>query len=160
MKPKMRLLATLLVLTVMAGIAAPLPAASAEPASTGQTIYLPLYSHVYFGDREREFNLTATTYIRNTDRRSLITVTSADYYSNKGKRLKGFIDEPIQIAPFSSVNFTVKESDTTGGSGGSVIVRWKSGQKITPPIVEAVMIGAASTQGISFVCQGKVIEEE
>jgi hypothetical protein len=160
MNHRRRLLSAVIILAGLAALAAPLPAASADPASKGQTIYLPLYSHVYYGDREREFNLTATAYVRNMDRRTAITVTTAEYYSNKGKRLKSLIEKPIRVAPFASVNWTIKESDTTGGSGASVMVRWVSDQAVTPPLVEAVMIGAASTQGISFVCQGRVIEGE
>jgi hypothetical protein len=29
-----------------------------------------------------------------------------------------------------------------------------------PPVVEAVMIGTVSTQGISFLSQGRVVEEK
>jgi hypothetical protein len=133
---------------------------SAETFSKGQTLYLPLYSHVYFGDREREFNLAATAYVRNTDLERAITLLAADYYSNQGQHLKSFVEKPVKIEPLASVNFIVKESDTTGGSGATVVVRWTSTQPVNPPVVEAVMIGTASTQGISFVCQGRVITEE
>jgi hypothetical protein len=32
-----------------------------------QTVYIPIYSHVYIGDQERPFYLTATLSIRNID---------------------------------------------------------------------------------------------
>ncbi|MBU2627056.1 MAG: DUF3124 domain-containing protein, partial [Proteobacteria bacterium] len=35
--------------------------------SYGQTIYVPAYSHIYIGDRERPFLLTVTLSIRNID---------------------------------------------------------------------------------------------
>ena len=40
--------------------------------SKGQTIYVPAYSHIYSGDRERPFLLTVTVSIRNTDLKQLI----------------------------------------------------------------------------------------
>jgi len=149
----------LMVLAIVASLTAAVPAGAQVALSTGQTVYLPLYSHVYFGDRPREFNLTSTAYIRNTDERNAITVTRVDYYSHDGKRLKSLIEAPLKIAPFSSKNFTIKESDTTGGSGASIIVHWTSEKPANPPLVESVMIGAASAQGISFVCEGRVIED-
>jgi hypothetical protein len=35
--------------------------------STGQTVYVPIYSHIYSGLKGRPFNLAATLSIRNTD---------------------------------------------------------------------------------------------
>jgi len=61
--------------------------ASASPETlenaTGQTIYVPAYSHVYYGDGK---NLLATTLsIRNTSLTDSISVTSVRYYDSKGK---------------------------------------------------------------------------
>jgi hypothetical protein len=160
MKRNRQFSAFLLALAAVASLTVITPVLANEALSTGQTVYLPLYSHIYFGDKLREFNLTATAYIRNTDGKRRITLTAVDYYSHDGKRLKGLIDAPLAIDPFSSKNFSIKESDTSGGSGASIIVRWTSEQAANPPLVESVMIGAASTQGISFVCQGRVIESD
>lgn len=33
----------------------------------GQSVYVPIYSHIYHGDRENPFDLAATLSIRNTD---------------------------------------------------------------------------------------------
>ncbi|MGH2414466.1 MAG: DUF3124 domain-containing protein, partial [Microcystaceae cyanobacterium] len=33
----------------------------------GQTIYVPIYSHIYFENSQKTFDLTATLSIRNTD---------------------------------------------------------------------------------------------
>jgi hypothetical protein len=35
--------------------------------SAGQTVYVPIYSHIYSGLKGRPFNLAATLSIRNTD---------------------------------------------------------------------------------------------
>jgi len=44
-------------------------------------------------------------------------------------------------------------------AGANFIVRWESPNKVSIPVIQAVMIGTASTQGISFVCDGVVLEE-
>ncbi|MGQ9655906.1 MAG: DUF3124 domain-containing protein, partial [Thermodesulfobacteriota bacterium] len=38
----------------------------------GQTLYVPVYSHVFAGDRESPFYLAATLSVRNTDLRNPI----------------------------------------------------------------------------------------
>ena len=46
--------------------------------SVGQTIYVPAYSHIYSGNRERPFLLTVTLSIRNIDPTHKITIILAD----------------------------------------------------------------------------------
>jgi len=45
------------------------------------------------------------------------------------------------------------------GSGANFLVKWKSQTKVNPPLIEGVMIGTRSGQGISFVSRGQVINE-
>ncbi|MBU1163917.1 MAG: DUF3124 domain-containing protein [Proteobacteria bacterium] len=52
--------------------------------SKGQTIYVPIYSHIYTGDKEMSFLLTATPSIRNTDTTHKITIFAVDYYDSNG----------------------------------------------------------------------------
>ena len=48
--------------------------------------------------------------------------------------------------------FTIK-------NGANFLVKWKSPTKVNPPLIEGVMIGTRSGQGISFVSRGQVIDE-
>ncbi|BDV00688.1 hypothetical protein TDMWS_07730 [Thermodesulfomicrobium sp. WS] len=124
-----------------------------------QTVYVPVYSHVYHGDRERPFLLAATVAVRNVDRAISITVVSIDYYDSDGRLLRRLVAEPRVIAPLASLRVVIPESDAAGGSGASCVVRWQAERPAAPPVVEAVMIGTRSSQGISFVTQGRVLEE-
>jgi hypothetical protein len=51
------------------------------------------------------------------------------------------------------------EADTGGGSGANFLVKWKSKTKVSPALIEGVMIGTRSGQGISFVSRGQVIKD-
>ncbi len=125
--------------------------------SDGQTIYAPAYSHIYSGDRERLFLLTVTLSIRNIDQKHPIIITSVDYYETQGKLLKKYLDKPVTLNPLGSIRYIVPEKDKTGGSGANFIVEWKSDKSVNPPVVETVMIGTQSGQGISFTSRGRVI---
>ena len=128
--------------------------------STGQTIYVPVYSHVFSGDKGLPFNLAAMLSIRNVDLHNSMQVTSIEYYDNDGKLLKNYLDKPRVLGPLASDHVFIKETDEAGGFGANFIVRWAAAKKINAPIVESVMIGAKSGQGISFRCQGRVIAED
>ena len=150
---------TYFVITFIAAISAPLTlhAESGSGLSEGQTIYVPVYSHIYVGNREKPFLLTATLSIRNIDLKHPISITVVDYYETQGKFLKHNLEKPVTLNPLESIRYIIPEKDKTGGSGANFIVEWKSDQMVNPPIVESIMIGAQSSQGISFTSRGRTI---
>ncbi len=125
--------------------------------SDGQTIYVPAYSHIYSGDRERPFLLTVTVSIRNIDPKYPINIVSVDYYETQGKLLKKYTELPFTLKPMESIRYVVPESSRAGGSGANFIVVWTAKRPVNPPIVESVMIGTSSQQGISFTSRGQAI---
>ena len=83
---------------------------------TGQTIYVPIYSHIYHGDGKRIFNLAATLSIRNTDLTNPIIISSVRYYDSNGKLIKQYLERPIQLAALASTDFVVDRTDTRGAA--------------------------------------------
>ena len=133
---------------------------SSVSLSKGQTVYVPIYSHIYSGDKEQPFYLAATLSIRNIDLNHQVTITKVDYYDSTGKLLRKYLEEPVVLNPVASTRYVVKESDKTGGSGANFIVQWKSTREVNPPIIESIMIGAQRQQGISFTSRGRVVKEQ
>jgi hypothetical protein len=127
--------------------------------SKGQTVYVPVYSHIYIGDRETPYYLAATVSIRNIDQTSSITIMEVSYYDTDGRFLRKYLEKPIQLGPNASTRFVVKESDDKGGSGANCIIIWKSDRQVNSPIIESIMIGTRYNQGISFTSRGQTIGE-
>ncbi|MCE1226681.1 MAG: DUF3124 domain-containing protein [Geobacteraceae bacterium] len=133
---------------------------SAEPQrSRGQTVYVPAYSHVFTGPRANPYNLAITLTVRNTDPRDGMVVTVIDYYDHNGRLIRRYTPSPLSLTPLASSYIHLEEKDTSGGFAPKFIVRWESQRPISPPIIESIMIGATSGQGISFVSQGQVIQD-
>jgi hypothetical protein len=127
--------------------------------SNGQTVYVPIYSHIYQGPKGKPYNLSALLSIRNVDYTRAITVTAIKYYDNNGEMVKDHCTTPIVIPPMATKEIYVSERDQSGGSGANFTVKWKADQATAVPVIQAVMIGTASGQGISFTCDGVAIEE-
>ena len=127
--------------------------------SSGQTVYVPVYSHIFFGDRGAMFNLAATLSLRNSDAAHSIWITAADYHDSSGRILKKHYDKPVMLKPLASTEIFIPESDTSGGFGASFMVRWKSEKPVAPPVIECLMIGARSGQGITILSPGRVVAE-
>jgi hypothetical protein len=126
----------------------------------GQTVYVPIYSHIYADDRykDKPFLLTSTLSIRNTDLHKAFTLTSVRYYDSKGTLLQQYLESPATVEPLSSIRFIVPESESRGGSGAKFVVEWEAKTAVTEPIIESVMIGTKMQQGISFISTGRVID--
>lgn len=152
----------LAVIFLSASLVAPVSgwSASGEPRlSKGQTVYVPAYSNVFSGPRRLPFQLATTLSIRNTDFSASFRVSSIDYYDTDGKLVRRYLQRPLVIGPLASSYVHIEEKDVTGGFGANFIVRWQADALIDTPIIECVMIGATSGQGISFVSPGQEIRE-
>ncbi len=127
--------------------------------SDGQTVYLPIYSHIYSGLKGNPFSLAAALSIRNPDPGHPITLVSVKFYDSDGKLVKQYLDNPAELKAMASTCYILTESDTGGGSGANFLAKWTSKAKVSPPLVEGVMIGTRSGQGISFASRGQVIKD-
>lgn len=128
--------------------------------SKGQTVYVSAYTHIYSGLKGRPFELGTTLSIRNTDPKHPITLVSVRFYDTDGKLLKDYLGEPVRLNALVSTRYVIKEGESGGGSGANFLVTWKSEKMVNPPIIETIMIGTRSGQGISFVSKGQVIQDQ
>lgn len=149
-----------IMLLVLFVLPAPLPGFCGGPVlSSGQLLYVPVYSHIYIGNRERPFNLAVTLSIRNTDPGASLRLTMVDYYDTEGRLIRHYLESPVELNPLGSIRYVVAEKDVEGGSGANFLVRWEAASAINVPVVETVMIGAQSGQGISFTSEAREILE-
>ena len=156
---KTRLIVFMLILMITAIFPCLGSASATIDLFKSQSVYVPIYSHIYHGDKEKPFDLTATLSIRNTDPKQGIALISVDYFDSNGNLLKNYVKKPIELKSLASIRYVIKGSDKRGGSGAKFIVRWESKEPVNPPLIEAIMISTASQQGISFISRGQAIEE-
>jgi hypothetical protein len=124
-----------------------------------RTVYVPVYSHVYTGDSAHPFNLAVTLSVRNTDRTEPLVVTSVRYLDSDGRPVRDYVTRPLRLAPLAAAEFFVRESDTAGGSSACFLVDWLAARPVSDPVVEAVMVGTAMNQIISFTSDGRAVPE-
>ena len=125
---------------------------------TGQVIYVPAYSEVFYNDRNT-LNLTITLAIHNTDLEHPIIIKSVRYYDTNGNLVEEYIDQPRQLAPLATTSIVVAGDDSRGGVGANFIVEWVAETGVYEPVVEAIMINTSGQQGISLLSPGRVISQ-
>ena len=114
----------------------------------GQTLYVPVYSHVYWTET-KHFPLAISLSIRNTDPEHAISLVDVSYYDSDGYLVESYLNEPRSLSHVASADYFIGDRDVRGGSGANFIVRWEASDEVYEPVVEAVMLATAGTQGIS-----------
>ena len=132
----------------------PTPQLAPDQVLGEESIYLPIYSHAYFGGG-RPFLLEAMVSIRNTSVDSPTYVKSVRYYDTVGELVREPLDRTIALGPLETIEFLVPQRDSRGGSGANMIIAWVRTPTSTAPLVEAVMVGNAGTHGICFSSRGE-----
>jgi hypothetical protein len=127
-----------------------------------RTVYVPIYSSLYLGrdTRQDAVPLTATLSVRNVSPRDPIVIESVHYYDSHGRSVREHLARPAELAALASVEFVVREADTTGGPGANFLVKWSGPPGVDEPLVEAVMLGRSGNAGISFTSAGRVLTSD
>ncbi len=146
--------------------ALPTPHAAAKPAPQmdldldlvkGQSIFVPAYSEILFGNRVLSFSLSLA--IHNSDMSGSLTINSARHYDTDGVLIREYAEEPVQISPLATKVFSVEVPETGRGLGANFIVEWASPTSIHEPVVEAVMLASLGTHGFSLISAGRVLQK-
>lgn len=169
---RLRFFSTLLTLALTCGCqqpadndgVRPLPAPGnvsqrpAQTTSTGQTLYVPCYSHVYLQDG-RSYELSITLSLRNTSRDKNLVINSVEYFDSAGKLVKKYAEQETVLGPLATTEYFVEESDTSGGSGANFLVTWSSenNQAIEEPVIQALMVGTQGNIGVSFLTEARLM---
>ena len=130
--------------------------------SSGQTLYLPVYSHVYHGDVDskgapQQTLVSALVSIRNTDLANTIRITSAVYYDTQGKKLREYLPNPVAVPPMGTHEIFVPRADTAGGSGANFVIVWSADKTSNAPVVEALHLNMPAGRSIAFITSARPI---
>jgi hypothetical protein len=124
----------------------------------GQVLYLPIYSNVPYFENKRKYDLSAFVAIHNTDFKNTMKVTKVLFFDNDGIIVSNYLKNTMILQPLGATNFFVPEKDRSG-TGANFIIEWVSDSLINEPLIESVMIGLSSGQGVSFLSNGRIIRE-
>ena len=135
-----------------------------RPQVSAQTLYLPIYSHMSYGNVGRRgvpshALLSALVSIRNTDAKRPLRVLSARYFDTNGKLLAERVPTPMLIPPFGTMELFVELNDASGGSGANFIIKWDAEQPVSPPLVESLHANMDGGKAVIFMTQSVPLAE-
>jgi hypothetical protein len=133
-------------------------AQEARPLVKGQTLYLPIYSHMLYGNlgksgRASQVLLSSLVSIRNTDGKRSIRILSAKYFDTHGTLIGERVPAPVVVPPYGTLELFVDLNDASGGSGANFIVKWDAEQPVNPPLVESLHANMDGGKAVIFMTQ-------
>lgn len=128
--------------------------------SLGQSLYLPIYSHIWHGELDKKGQpmkalVSVSVSIRNTDPVKSIRIASAQYYDTDGKKLREYLPSPKTVGPMGTYEIFVPRSDDTGGSGANFVISWTSDTPASQPIVEGFHANLPVGRSIAFTTSAR-----
>ncbi len=103
-------------------------------------VYVPVYANIYQSTRNTRTSLTSTLSIHNTSETDTLFISRIDYYNTEGKLIYKYLDSPIYLDTFETIEYVVDEQDNSGGSGANFVIEWYGDEKLNP-LFQAIMIG-------------------
>ena len=145
-------------LLALAGLSVAAGAQEVRPLAKAQTLYLPIYSHMLYGNLNKSGKashvlLSALVSIRNTDTKRSLRVQSARYYDTQGTLLGERVPLPVTVPPLGTLELFVELNDASGGSGANFIIKWEADQPINPPLVESLHANMDGGKAVIFMTQ-------
>lgn len=139
-------------------------AQEARPLAKGQTLYLPIYSHMLYGNLGKSGKpsyvlLSALVSIRNTDSKRPIRILSAKYFDTHGTLLGERVPAQVVVPPLGTLELFVELNDASGGSGANFIVKWDAEQPVNPPLVESLHANMDGGKAVIFMTQSVPLAE-
>lgn len=124
----------------------------------GQVLYLPVYSNIPYFEKGRKFDLSAFVAVHNTDFSYPIRITKVHFFDNDGNLVSNYLPKDTLLKPLATIDFFVPERDQSG-TGANFILEWVSDSLVNEPLIESVIVGLSSGQGVSFLSTGKIVRE-
>jgi len=144
-----------LLLAALLCLGASARAGEAPELSAGQTLYLPVYSSLWYGNLKKgvpdKIQVSALVSVRNTDPKQAIRLISARYFDTGGKLLHEYLGAPRIVPPLGTHELYVERKEAVSGSGANFVISWQADIPVNPPAVEAVHADIQGHRTLSFV---------
>ena len=119
--------------------------------------YVPVYSHLFLS-QNKYTRLSISLSIRNSDQEKDLYIESVDYYNTQGELVKKYLSQPHILKPMASIDYFVSLEDMSGGHGAKFLVNVASKEKISQPIIQAIMLNTSGNSNLCFLTEAYMIK--
>ena len=128
---------------------ATLPAPDAKPAVSGRSLVTAPSALVGQGGVTK-LNFSGALSINNASASQAPTIEKIDYRNDAGALIESYLDAPVTLKPYASLQVVIAQDDMRGGPGASFTIDWATPAGADEPVVEAFIASFVGTHSYSF----------
>ncbi len=133
---------------------ATMPAPASRSAITGRTLVTAPSALVGQGGVTR-LNFSGALSIHNASATHALTIEKIDYRNDAGALIENYLDAPVTLKPYASMQVVIAQDDMRGGPGASFTIDWATPEGADEPVVEAFIASFIGTHSYSFTTAGR-----
>lgn len=130
------------------------PAPAQKLANPGR-VFVPLHSTLIGQGGVTRLNFSGALSIHNASATNVLAVEKIDYRSGTGEIVESYLQAPVYLKPYASLQVTVAQDDVRAGVGASFTVDWSTPAGGDEPVIQAVMASFVGTRSFSFLSPGR-----
>lgn len=135
------------------------PAAQVEAGAftggmDGRTL-VPLHSTIPAGGGRTRLDFSGVLSIHNASSRYPLLVQRIEYRDSAGRLVRRYLEQPLALRPFASMQVVIPQQDVSGGIGPVFVVDWSMAADGDEPVVEAVLLSLYGSLGFSVISPGR-----
>jgi Protein of unknown function (DUF3124) len=134
-----------------------LTALPTENLAVSGAFYVPVYSSVSMSQGKLRADFSVTLSVHNASETKPLVLKRIAYFDTAGKMVESYLNSPIALKPFSTIEVSIAAADVRGGTGANFVVDWAATSEIAEPAVEALMVGGVGAGHYAFISQGRPI---
>lgn len=115
---------------------------------------MPLYRNLYIGEHRALKILAATLSIHNTSSKYPLILTNLTYFDGDGEATVERLGEPHVLPPMAAAEVYIDHGELDTAPIATAVVGWSGDASITPPLIEAVIVGKYGAKGFSVLSRG------
>jgi len=128
---------------------ATLSAPDAKPAVSGRSLVTAPSALVGQGGVTK-LNFSGALSIHNACASQALTIEKIDYRNDAGALIESYLDAPVTLKPYASLQVVIAQDDMRGGPGASFTIDWATPAGADEPVIEAFIASFVGTHSYSF----------
>lgn len=120
----------------------------------GRTL-IPLHSTLIGQGGVTRLNFSGALSIHNASATNVLAIEKIEYRSGSGQLIESYLNEPIYLKPYASLQVIIAQDDVRGGTGASFTVDWSMSEGSDEPLIEAVMTSYTGPHSYAILSPGR-----
>jgi len=137
--------------------AASLTAVPTDPQTVAGSVYVPAYSSVAMTPGKMRADFSVTLSLHNASESAPVILKRIAYFDTSGMLVQSYLQEPIALRPFATIEIFIPTKDVRGGTGANFVIDWAATAPIAEPVAEALMIGSLGSGHYAVISQGRAV---